>query len=297
VAFGVFMHRTDSIYEDIPAERYQFPRQYLERAKACVGDWVVYLEPSKVRLSKGYFAVAQVQDVIADPAQKGMFVALIAPGSYLEFGEPVALRDGDDYLERGLLNDAGRLSGRAQAAIRPISPADFARIVERGLGREDDILPRSGAAVSQMDEPRAEFLNPAARLRAQVLMNRVVRDRNFRRSVLRAYGERCAVTGLRLINGGGRAEVEAAHIRPVEAAGPDIVSNGIALSGTVHWMFDRGLLGLGEDLTIRVSRQANDADGVKGLINPTGRLILPKATNDRPRPEFVLWHRENCFKQ
>jgi hypothetical protein len=31
VAFGVFIHRSDSIYEDSPAERYQFPSQYLAR--------------------------------------------------------------------------------------------------------------------------------------------------------------------------------------------------------------------------------------------------------------------------
>jgi putative restriction endonuclease len=297
VTFGVFMHRTDSIYEDIPSERYQFPRQYLERAKSCIGDWVVYLEPTKVRHSKGYFAIAQVQDVISDPSRSDMHLATIAPGTYLEFGEPVALRDGGEYLERGLLNNEGRLSGRAQAAIRPISPSDFARIVERGLGRDEDILPRTDTVSAQFDDQRAEFLNPAARLRSQVLMNRAVRDRNFRRSVLRAYGERCAVTGLRLINGGGRAEVEAAHIRPVEASGPDIVSNGIALSGTVHWMFDRGLLGFGDDLEICVSRQANDTESIRGLINPTGRLIVPKALNERPRQEFVRWHRENCFKQ
>ena len=59
---------------------------------------------------------------------------------------------------------------------------------------------------------------------------------------LRAYDARCAITGLKLINGGGRAEVAAAHIRPVEANGPDIISNGIALSATAHWMFDRGLI-------------------------------------------------------
>ena len=71
----------------------------------------------------------------------------------------------------------------------------------------------------------------------------------FRRVVLRAYDEQCAITGLKLINGGGRAEADAAHIRPVEANGPDIVNNGIALSGTAHWMFDRGLIALSDDLT------------------------------------------------
>lgn len=28
---GIFVHRTDSIYDDSPAEQYQFPRQYLTR--------------------------------------------------------------------------------------------------------------------------------------------------------------------------------------------------------------------------------------------------------------------------
>lgn len=53
MALGVFVHRTDSIYDDSPAERYQFPAQYLGRASACVGDWVLYYEPVKVRARRG----------------------------------------------------------------------------------------------------------------------------------------------------------------------------------------------------------------------------------------------------
>uniref|UniRef100_UPI001953CABF HNH endonuclease n=1 Tax=Klebsiella aerogenes TaxID=548 RepID=UPI001953CABF len=74
--------------------------------------------------------------------------------------------------------------------------------------------------------------------RVGYLTSRIMRERAFRRVVLRAYDERCAVTGLKLINGGGRAEVVAAHIKPVAANGPDSIRNGIALSGTAHWMFD-----------------------------------------------------------
>jgi putative restriction endonuclease len=73
MAFGIFVHRTDSIYDDSPAERYQFPKQYLGRAKACEGDWIVYYEPSKVPLSKGYFAVAKVQEIVPDPGVDGMY--------------------------------------------------------------------------------------------------------------------------------------------------------------------------------------------------------------------------------
>src|SRR5471030_890294 len=102
--FGVFVHRVDSIYDDTPAERYQFPRQYLGRASACVGDWIVYYEPRKVSGSRGYFAAAKVQNIVLDPSTANMYLALIKPGSYLDFANPVAFSDADGLVERGLLN-------------------------------------------------------------------------------------------------------------------------------------------------------------------------------------------------
>ena len=232
MAFGVFIHRTDSIYDDVPSERYQFPKQYLTRVQQCEGDWIVYLEPSKVKDTKGYFAVAKVQEIIPDPRNADMHLAVMEPGTYLDFGDPVPFRDADEVVEQGLLNEDGKISGRAQAAVRTLSSSDFARIVERGLGHDEDILPRLDPTVEAdgFREVQRPFLHMSPRERVNQLINRAVRDRNFRKNVLRAYGERCAITGLRLINGGGRAEVEAAHIRPVEHDGPDIVSNGIALS-------------------------------------------------------------------
>lgn len=298
MTFGVFIHRTDSVYDDVPSERYQFPKKYLTRVERCEGDWIVYLEPTKVKNTKGYFAVAKVQEIIADPRSADMYLAVIEPGTYLDFGDPVPFRDTDGIVEQGVLNDLGNISGRAQAAVRPLSAEDFARIVERGLGDDDDFLPRVDQA-NQMpgfQDPQVPFQHLAARGRVNQLTNRAVRDRNFRKNVLRAYGERCAITGLRLINGGGRAEVEAAHIRPVERDGPDIVSNGLALSGTAHWMFDRGLVGLADDLSILVSRQSNDLEAVTAMINSSGKLLAPERPANRPRTEFVTWHRENCFK-
>lgn len=299
MAFGIFIHRSDSIYDDIPSERYQFPKQYLSRAQQCEGDWIVYLEPSKVKETKGYFAVAKVQEIIPDPRKPEMFLAVIEPGTYLDFGDPVSFRDENSVIESGLLNDQGKISGRAQAAVRTLSAEDFARIIERGLGRDEDILPRVGDTMQLpgFQDAQAPFQHMPARERVNQLTNRAVRDRNFRKNVLRAYGERCAITGLRLINGGGRAEVEAAHIRPVEHDGPDIVSNGLALSGTAHWMFDRGLVGLADDLTILVSRQSNDIEAVNSMINSSGKILVPDRLANRPRTEFVTWHRENCFKQ
>jgi putative restriction endonuclease len=100
-----------------------------------------------------------------------------------------------------------------------------------------------------------------------------------------------------LINGGCRAEVDAAHIRPVEQNGPDIVSNGLALSGTAHWMFDRGLISLSDGLEILVSRRINDEEGVRALINKDGRARKPRRDLERPHPHFLRWHRDHCFKQ
>ncbi|MEQ8450230.1 MAG: HNH endonuclease [Nitratireductor sp.] len=295
MSFGVFIHRSDSIYDDSPSERYQFPPMYLSRVEACVGGWIVYLEPTKVPATRGYFAVAKVQEVIADPAVPGMYLAIIEPGSYLDFADPVPFSGPDGVIERGLLNEAGRISGRAQAAVRPLAPVDFHRILAAGLGDEDAVLPRVGeAARYEIDEEQVPFEHE--RERVIQLTSRIVRDRVFRRVVLRAYGERCAVTGLKLINGRGRAEVEAAHIRPVEANGPDSLRNGIALSGTAHWMFDRGLISLADDFGILVSRQVNDQDSVRAMINRSGRALVPDRGLQRPHPRFLAWHRAHCFK-
>lgn len=303
MGFGVFIHRADSPYEDSPATQYQFPKQYLSRVAQCVGDWVVYYEPRKVPGSKGYNAIARVAQVVPDPTAQEMYLALIEPGSYMPFPNPVPFEIEDGLAETGLLNEAGRISGRAQAAVRPISPKDFERILSRGLTEEQAVLPRTGMPVSppelpfEFDEAQAPLAYEEERERIERLTSRVVRDRVFRQVVLGAYDARCAVTGLKLINGGGRAEVAAAHIRPVEHSGPDIVTNGVALSGTAHWMFDRGLIGFTDELEIVVSRQVNDRDGVESLINPTRRLIGPAAARDRPHPAFLSWHRENCFKR
>lgn len=298
MAFGVFIHRTDSIYDDSPAEQYQFPPQYLGRVNSCVGDWIVYLEPSKVKQTRGYFAVAGVQQVIADPKTPGMYLALIEPGSYLDFAKPVAFSGPEGVIEQGVLNDKGRVSGRAQSAVRPLSARDFRRIVTMGLDDDDDLLPRVGeVAPDGFRDEQVPFVPDQERERISRLTSRILRDRVFRRVVLRAYDQRCAVTGLQLINGGGRAEVEAAHIRPVEANGPDILTNGIALSGTAHWMFDRGMISLADDLEILISRHLNDQSGVRAMINSSGRALTPRRMSERPHPHFLKWHRENRFKQ
>ncbi len=301
MGFGVFVHRADSIYEDDPARRYQFPAIYYSRAAKFVGDWIVYYEPTKVKASKGYYAVAMVERIVPDPTSDGMFLALIAEGTYLEFPTGVAYVHDGAVVERGLLNAAGRNSGRAQSAVRPLFAEDFNRIVTLGLADSEGLLPRTGSKETGTHEwgqfgEAEQAVFEVERPRIEGLTSRFVRDRVFRRLVLKAYNERCCVTGLKLINGGGRAEVEAAHIRPVEAKGPDRVQNGLALSGTVHWMFDRGLISVSDDYSILVSRHVNDRDSIESLINRSGRLLVPENERNWPHTVFLSWHRENRFK-
>jgi putative restriction endonuclease len=283
MGYGVFMHKDGSIYEDIPEVHYQFPKIYLSRAKQMVGDWVVYREPVKITNSKGFFAVAKVERIIPDPDRPEHYRALIEGGSYLPF-EPIVphIVDGQ-AVERDLAN--------AQAAVRPLSHADFARIVALGLPPED-VLPRVGdpEPLNAVRDEQTPF--EIERPLVQSLINRPFRDRAFRRAVLHAYDGRCAVTGWRLVNGGGRLEAEAAHIRPVEHGGPDSIRNGLALSGTAHWMFDRGLIGVADNHVIIIHRKVNDRGGVEGIINPTGKLIAPAREADRPHQQFLSWHRE-----
>ena len=122
-----------------------------------------------------------------------------------------------------------------------------------------------------------------------------VTERAFRRHVRLAYGNTCAVTGLRLVNGGGRPEVEAAHIQPVEEKGPDSVRNGLALTGTFHWLFDRGLIAINDDYEIILADRAVP-EAVRRLMPPDRRLRLPGLQELRPHPRFLRWHRDHVFK-
>ena len=212
-----------------------------------------------------------------DPIDPAKFRALMVPGSYLEFGRDVPAPPGASDAE----------------PIRAVSDAEFNRIVGLGLIDDDEVLPREDAdepEPERVHEEQEEFHGPIER--DTVLTERKVRDRQFRKRVLDAYECRCALTGMRLINGGGRAEVQAAHIMSVEANGPDKENNGIALSGTVHWMFDRGLISLSDAGDILLSNKINDIESVEKLIRSDRRAILPANRNLRPHPRYLAWHRE-----
>ncbi len=109
----------------------------------------------------------------------------------------------------------------------------------------------------------------------KLLMHRKVRDASFRGRVREAYDDTCAVTGLPIVNGGGKAEAQAAHIWALQDGGPNVLHNGVALSATVRWLFDRHLISLTDEHGLLVSHKA-PAD-LRGLFQrQRERIRLPR---------------------
>jgi len=293
---GVFVVGSHSVYKDEPERFYRFPPRWMNNALKLEGGWIIYQEPRRAG-QRGYYAVAMMDRIVPDPTQEGMHLALIKPGSYLEFGRDVPFQLDGRAVERGLLDIEGKLNnGRAIQSIRVISDCDFNRIIELGLIEETDLLPRvdEGEIIApELHDEYAEWSGPIDR--TTMLVNRTVRDRQFRKRVLDVYECQCALIGMKLINGGGRAEAQAAHIMSVEAGGPDMITNGIALSGTMHWMFDRGLISLSDDGDILLSHKINDIESINKIIYSDRKARIPVSAAFRPHPRYLEWHRRERF--
>ena len=304
---AVFIQNPKSIYADRPGEMYHFPKQYLGQVAQTVGDWVVFYESRKGAF--GYVAVQKVQRIIPDPGMDDHFFAVLDPSSLLDFEQVVPRLNAQSTTYETMLRGPDGMPFRAGAntlAVRKLPPADFAAIVNYGLQPVADVSgmtrrPDAGtdtAPVAGFAETQSGLAGaPTSEDRTRVLTSRSLRDAAFARQVKRAYGNRCAMSGLSLTNGGGRPEVEAAHIRPVAHHGPDTVRNGLALSGTLHWMFDRGLLGVASDHSILISDNKVPRDVVDRLIAPDRKLFLPKDPRHRPHEAYLAYHRETIFGQ
>jgi putative restriction endonuclease len=225
-----------------------------------------------------------VHDLTPDPLQSGHFYAWIR--DFQDFVTPVPFRDG----EGGLLKEDGSVNkGAFGRSVRIASDPEFDQIIS--LGFASILRPPTLASFDGVAEPEMEFERPVV----EVVTRRPFRDRAFALQIRSAYQARCALTGVQIINGGGVAEAEAAHIRPVAANGPDSVRNGLSLSRTVHWLFDRGFVSLEDDFRILRTR-SGFPDSFERMLNPSGQAIVPANEEEQPHAAFLRWHRENVYK-
>jgi putative restriction endonuclease len=301
VANAIFYHKEDSQYDDDPARYYHFPKQYLSRVQQTVGDFIVYYGPIPGLRGRYYSAVAKVEKVIPDTILTDHFYARVS--GFLNFDTQVDYSE-NGGLEKALFKADGTVNGgRSVQAVRIIEPSEFAAIISRGLSKDPEWPDRLDASepvdafqFGELSQAAYEH-DPLAKVDRRIvhqLLNRPFREAKFKQHVREVYDRTCAFTGLRLINGKGRPEVEAAHIKPVEEGGPDSIRNGIALSGTVHWMFDRGLLSLESDFSIIKSRHLNH--DVSHLLVPDLKALVPRMDHLNPHPHYLEWHRDTCFK-
>lgn len=294
---GVFDTRPLTEYDDDVSRRYHFPNRYLAEAERTENDWIIYREPRRGKGREGYVAVARVDSIQSDPSDPGRSYAYVR--DYLEFDKVVPLRRGTRYYESRLASIPRQQTGRSLQgkSVRTITQEEFGEIVLAGLAATlvDDNPHRSDYGISEAERFLQAFLEapPEEQNRriAQLLVNRPMRDRAFRRSVIAAYRETCAVTGLRIVNGGGRAEVQAAHIRAVQHGGPDIVQNGMALSATCHWLFDRHLISLTDDYGLLVAHNRVPNEYQNLFSSQLKRIHLPDDRRLWPHPDYIEWHR------
>jgi putative restriction endonuclease len=142
----------------------------------------------------------------------------------------------------------------------------------------------------------ATFCDEREQVKATTI--RRARDRAFRRKVLELYDFRCAFTGRRFVSPVSAKIVglDAAHIVPVDANGSDHPANGLALTKDLHWSFDRGLVGVGQNRRIIVPESVRMLPGNEFLRDLNGTPIREAGAHSLEALEEAFdWHRRNVL--
>lgn len=195
-------------------------------------------------------------------------------------------RSADYYPESALKKSDGSTNkGAFGRAVRILPRGEFELIL--GLGLSERI---AGSQELESELIMPEEILPYGEERRRILIERSASEAVFSRNIQKLYQSTCALTGLRIINDGGRCEIEAAHIRPVAADGPDSPRNGLALIRTVHWLFDRGIMSIDDTGRILAATEFLPELMLR-LINPDRKVSFPADSTRRPRPAYLDFHR------
>lgn len=167
------------------------------------------------------------------------------------------------------------------------------QLVETVADRQDDedIVPVSGVLRDQV-HAFAGFVGPSE-------SERTITARRgqsfFRHAVLANFEEQCYITGIadpRLLN--------ASHIRPWQddVANRHNPANGFALSATFDRAFDRGMVTVEPDLSVRVSYALleHSSERTRAYFRPYHRARIKAPTRFMPDAGLLAWHNEICFQ-
>jgi putative restriction endonuclease len=111
----------------------------------------------------------------------------------------------------------------------------------------------------------------------------------FRKKVLKAYSNNCAITGE-----SEKSLLEAAHIQPYLNIESNHIQNGILLRVDIHRLFDMGLIGIDKHYKVRVSSKLSSEHY---RILDGNLIVLPENELNFPSVECLDFHFNNVFRK
>lgn len=299
VDFFILEMREGSGYND-SSEAYEFPKQYVKVFEGISpGSAVALIYEPRREGGREAFVSWGVLAGTPIPTLDGKYQVHF-DGGLIPFERPVPFATGGVPAEHRLRSIERRhwgasLQGRA---VRALTAENAMEILSVGCGDAlaEAFSPQLGPSFGGSAEDRERTL--VARLR---------RASGFQSRVLRAYGGTCAITGVAgVVDGPVRISglLDVAHIRPISAGGPDVVSNAIPMMPTLHRLFDAGLFTVApseSQRTIRFSSLLSShmlkSARFRFELKDGTPLSLPVDRESWPHPEFLEFHRENVFRK
>ena len=121
-----------------------------------------------------------------------------------------------------------------------------------------------------------------------------VRSNIFKTEIPKLYNYTCCISGLRIDVVDNISMIDACHIIPFSESYNDTITNGIALSPTLHRAFDRGLISVDVDYKVLVNTNFSEVNRTPHNIKQfTGmKLLLPSKEQFFPSLDSLAHHRE-----
>jgi len=184
---------------------------------------------------------------------------------------------GDREVWQTFSTDLGRLDDDCELILDHLKP-----------GRQ-----HSEPEMRELAEPPASFIGETQ----QAVVHIRKRQDFFRRSILASYDGKCCMSGVTTPE-----LLIASHIVPWSSDVKNRLNprNGLCLSAIHDKAFDRGLITVTPDFSIRVSEKIKE-EGQRTKLGKMlsglegEKIVAPKRF--LPAPEFLQWHNDVCFEK